>query len=267
MAYFDKIPVALYDFTIKSDKNDILLTIPDLTTRAQLYWDAATLDNMTFVAFISESDTPQSLSLQYYETPDYYWTIQYLNQKYDMLNDWPMSEVDLTNYCKKKYPNETPSYDSSSWLTINVFGNGTTPAIPAIGTTTLTLSDDENLDQILVGDYLMAEPYFPVGTKIIDIDINNLTIELDTGATATLISNTVFRAARPLIGMNSLHHYRTSSGIVADKDFIENELDEIAIPVTNYDYESEINEEKRYVLMIKPQYMNRFITEYERAFI
>lgn len=63
-----------------------------------------------------------------------------------------------------------------------------------------------------------------------------------------------------------LHHYETNDGIVID-DYTASEMDvEDYSPVTCYQYEDGINEEKRSIKIIRPEYLSDFQEEIKNLF-
>jgi Base plate wedge protein 53 len=281
MAYFDKIPVALYDFTIKSDKEDVIGTVPDLTSRVKLKWTEETLDKMTDVYIIKEGDSPQTISHSYYGTPEYYWTLLYLNNKFDIMNDWPMTEIELVNFCKKKYEDDLPEFDPDNWIFVTTDGDSSNPAIRYGQTEIKVQQIQDNIDRVglIEPGFFVTSKFWPVGTSVVSYTTE--TIIVDKGAIVPNAANTTIYFARPLQGMDGLHHWENSAGVTIDKNIIEENVNgivqggqvtiygynETAIPITNYEHENRLNENKRQILVIKPEYIIDFVKNYNKAFV
>jgi hypothetical protein len=84
---------------------------------------------------------------------------------------------------------------------------------------------------------------------------------------------------------NGVHHYETSevrnsqgvlivpAGLIVDSEysvsfydyFIDNQIDSgnIAVPVTNYEYEEKLENNKRNIYILKPAYLNVIINDME----
>ncbi len=64
--------------------------------------------------------------------------------------------------------------------------------------------------------------------------------------------------------VNNIHHYeKIPEGIVMDQTFINTTYgSQYANPVTNFDYETRINDQKRYIYVIKVEYINDFVQQY-----
>ena len=122
MDFFKKLPVVLYDFTLRTESEKTYLTLTDLTSRVNIKMDKETEDLVTDDYLIQDGETPQSISRRFYGTDDYYWTIMHLNKRYDLANDWPMTSEMFFNYVSKKYPNKTKTYDPDFIYILKIWG-------------------------------------------------------------------------------------------------------------------------------------------------
>lgn len=71
---------------------------------------------------------------------------------------------------------------------------------------------------------------------------------------ATLRENT----AKVYGNIEGIHHYEDGTGGIVDQFTIG------AIPVTNIEYETKLNEEKRIVKVVKPMYIGNFVSTYHQ---
>lgn len=55
--------------------------------------------------FIADYKSPEQISYELYNNPNYHWTILLLNNIIDPYHDWPMSNENLLNYSLNKYLN------------------------------------------------------------------------------------------------------------------------------------------------------------------
>lgn len=61
---------------------------------------------------------------------------------------------------------------------------------------------------------------------------------------------------------DGIHHYEIG-GVIADYSWIvDNYGEEYAIPVTNLDYETQINDVRRHIKVISPQHIGKFVTDF-----
>lgn len=54
---------------------------------------------------VQDGQTPEILAAQYYGNSTYHWIILLTNQIIDPVLDWPMSQMQLADYCSSKYTN------------------------------------------------------------------------------------------------------------------------------------------------------------------
>lgn len=62
------------------------------------------------------------------------------------------------------------------------------------------------------------------------------------------------------VNINAVHHYEDSvTGYIMDYDGLNPSL----VPVTNYEYETEINEAKRPIRLLDPKYLQTFVSTFD----
>jgi hypothetical protein len=101
MAYFDKLPEMFYNFPVGDTEK--VFVVRDITANVRIL--KRVLDNVTlFDEYdIVDGETPEIVSEKIYNTPDFHWAIMIANQRFDYLNDWPMTYDRLQQYCIDKY--------------------------------------------------------------------------------------------------------------------------------------------------------------------
>ncbi len=60
--------------------------------------------------------------------------------------------------------------------------------------------------------------------------------------------------------LGAVHHYVNSTGDIVHSSYAGNKT-----AVSNFDYEQTLNEEKRRIQVVKPQYLSAFLKNFERA--
>ena len=103
MAFFDAFPSIDVTYTIKTDSGPIIATIQDLTTNVGMIITPTDMDIMCFRYTIKDGELPQNLSQRFYNSPDYDWTILYINSIFNLNTDWPISQLNLLDYVSNKY--------------------------------------------------------------------------------------------------------------------------------------------------------------------
>jgi len=108
--YFNSIfPKIKYDPT----GNGNPIEIQDILTRLVVRQNVATRNVLFSKHAVKDTQTPESLSLEYYGTVKHYWVNLMINKYYDRYYDWPLTERNLQKYSVSKYadPNGTHHYE------------------------------------------------------------------------------------------------------------------------------------------------------------
>jgi Base plate wedge protein 53 len=172
---------------------------------------------------VQDGDTPEIVSYKEYGSPDYHWIICLVNNMSDPLFEFPLEESSLQNYIISKY----------AYANIDV----------ALATTH---------HYELVRDNIMVEVYGPTTkwTDKFEISLDQYTYSSNTIVTQPLNTpvtvTTNFRAnnSDPLSAITST--LTTTSTYKA---------------VNVYDYETEQNENKRTIKLLKREYIQTIVSE------
>ena len=108
--YFNSIfPKIKYDPT----GNGNPIEIQDILTRIVTRQNVATRNVLFSKHAVTDSETPESLSVEYYGTIKHYWVNLMINKYYDRYYDWPLTERNLRAYVSEKYtdPNANHHYE------------------------------------------------------------------------------------------------------------------------------------------------------------
>lgn len=104
MGLFANYNKIMYPLTDENGKQKIYNMV-DIMTRIKLIITEEDLLDLTDRYVISDHETPEFVSLRLYGTPDYYWTILFINEMYDYISDWHMNDDQLEKYCEGNYDN------------------------------------------------------------------------------------------------------------------------------------------------------------------
>ena len=98
--YFNSIfPKIKYDPT----GNGNPIEIQDILTRIVTRQNVSTRNVLFSKHAVSDAETPESLSLEYYGTIKHYWVNLMINKYYDRNYDWPLTERNLQKYVISKW--------------------------------------------------------------------------------------------------------------------------------------------------------------------
>jgi hypothetical protein len=102
MSYFNNFPNTIIDLSL-SNEDPKTFVVRDINTNVRFRKDL--LSNILAYELydIQDGDTPEKLSEIFYGSPYYQWVIMLVNERYDYLNDFPMSQRELEAMIERKY--------------------------------------------------------------------------------------------------------------------------------------------------------------------
>ena len=99
--YFDHFPEIYYPFNI--GKREEIKVLKDITRNVRVIKEIASSITLYELYDIQDGDTPELISERFYGTPQYHWVIILINERYDYLSDFPLSQPVLDLYVAQKY--------------------------------------------------------------------------------------------------------------------------------------------------------------------
>jgi len=109
--FFSEFPTINYD----TNGNGTTSEIQDILIRV-IIRDGIRERHSLFEEYdIKDWETPESVSYNYYKSPQYHWVIMMTNKMFDRHYDWPLTERNLQAYVLDKYdnPNATHHYEAA----------------------------------------------------------------------------------------------------------------------------------------------------------
>jgi hypothetical protein len=100
--YFKQFPQIYYDFP-KANSENTLQILTDITTNVRVRKQA--LENVTIYDEydMQEGETPEIIAEKVYGNPELHWVIMLVNERYDYLKDFPMSNLELQQHMEETY--------------------------------------------------------------------------------------------------------------------------------------------------------------------
>ena len=101
MSYFRNFPLYPYKFGNETEAN----LIQNLSVYVDLVEELTSDDmNLYEIQYIRDGERPDQMSQRIYDTPNYYWTFFFANEKL-RISGWPLDESEVFDVAKKHYPN------------------------------------------------------------------------------------------------------------------------------------------------------------------
>lgn len=109
--YFKDFPSFLYDFKYE-DGSIRTEVVKDVTRNIRVKKDILSNISVYDTYFLTDGDTPEIIAEKYYGNPEYHWIVMLANEKFDWLNDFPLTETEITKHISHVY---NPNLNSREW--------------------------------------------------------------------------------------------------------------------------------------------------------
>lgn len=199
--------------------------------------------------YIKDGDTPENLSYKLYEDPTYSWLILSLNGMYNPDFDWPFSTNKFETYINEKY-----NYSSLYFSEIDI--NFSFSSVTRIRKNTkdyFVSSYDRNFNVINLAEKIST-------TAITSSD--DLILYNNSTALKTLKPKKVVYE-----GVYSVHHFENSGEQLSTRSKLNSYLNGSETDaVTNFDYEYQLNENKKYINVLDPRLLLKYESEMKNIF-
>jgi hypothetical protein len=235
------------EYSITGDNRDIQ-TIRNIMLRAKIR-DSVKADTSVFYDYpILEMQTPQEIALKMYGDANLFWIIFMMNDVVDPYYDLGLTNRQLEKYIDKKYPGQ---YYSVQTYSGDILVSSTLTGTES-GATGEVLEWDPSRKKIVV---TMRNGTFKLGENLSSVKVHN----------GTDISGQVLLGGVTKLNKFSIHHWEnTETGEWVDQaDYIDLPISSKR-EVDNYTYENELNEEKRVIKLLKPEYVSQVVAEIEK---
>ena len=180
---------------------------------------------------IKDGETPELIADKFYSNPQLHWIILLFNDILDPRFEWPLTTDHLIKYVEGKYANTTGvhHFEDGSGTYVN-------------GNVTLTTNRGVN---IVTGTVIVNSTSEGVGL-VTDHDSNvSFTLQVTTGG--------FNHGDKVYVASNAASNANVTSAVIIS-----------GVPITNYQYEDTVNETKRRIRLLKPQYIDAIIREFKK---
>jgi len=93
--------------TFRPTQYDNIHIITDFIRRVKVIERYANSASILLPYTIAEEETPENVSMKFYKTPYYHWTILLANNIINPREEWPLSEIQLLEKIALKYPDNS----------------------------------------------------------------------------------------------------------------------------------------------------------------
>lgn len=253
-SYFDKIPKLKYDIN-RSLVNPRYETVTNIFFRVKYLEEVLNNISSYYTVELSDGDTPEILAEKVYGDPGAFWMITMANKMIDPQWDWPLDYKEFQKYIIGKYG----SIENAQTTTHHY---------------EMVITRTVNPDNIVT-----ERRYIVNGEKFTD---NNLTVPYNyyfpsVILEGVLVDNTSIKADSTNYTVDSgideqdPGEFGLQPGSLAFTQYVNNynidgkTINEIikGEAINTYDYETDLNESKRLIKIIKKEYYARVMKEFD----
>ena len=244
--YFDNFPKIPYDINGDGLNTE---TVTNIFRRMGILRDVLSNASSYVLYEVEENDTPEIIAEKMYNDAGAGWIILYANQIIDPQFDWPMNDEVFRKYIVRKYgsvANAQTTYHHYEKVVETRVGD-------QVYTRTYEVNKERLTENALDVPYTYYTPYS--GNLVLTVDTNLVTAD-----------NVMFTAD------HSNHYSYDDTSLPEYYSYEAHEvnnktvyLNTYANAVSNYDYEYNKNDEKRFIKVIKAAYYNQIMSEFKKT--
>jgi hypothetical protein len=114
--YFDNFPTFLYPFKVNNKTEFKLVTdiSQNVRVRKEILANVTLYDEYD----IREGETPEIIAEKVYGSPLYHWVIMLCNERYNYVDDYPLTQYELEKHITDKYGSGN-EYDTHHYINAN----------------------------------------------------------------------------------------------------------------------------------------------------
>ena len=294
MSYFSKFPKVLY--SIYKEGNEAKI-VPDMLARVKFLDNIISNQNLFFKYEIKGGETPEQIASRVYNDPQKHWIILLVNQLIDPQFDWALGPYEFEKHIKQKYASlnvslkTTESYPSNYTVGEVVYQGSTYDKSTAeakvvaydSGTKTLQLSfatqvlaNGSNVTGVtsaqthsIVGITNNQDGYQWAQNTISHYEATEVRRNTDDPSFVEtrkyrVTANSYNYATGNIITINTNTSYSNTYNVVSSIDGSNAQftVQTTIAPVTYYDYELELNENKRKIVVPKSSVIGAIETQF-----
>lgn len=275
MNYFDKLPTISYDgYTVKN-----------LLARARLSEQTKSNRTIFYPYTIQNQLRADQISDKYYDDPGYSWLVWFSNDVIDPYYDYPLTDIDFENYIVSKYGSVEAAQRKIAYYRINWVGDGT--ILTPQQFTSLPGASKKYYDPILSADLeltgyrrkrdddrvatnqvlsltITANSSFTVGEEV-QVNGSNYGFCTHSNSSVVNVQHIVgtIAANDTIIGVES-NTAATVVSVTVLSSTIAAQDTQFWTPVSIYDNEAELNEQKKDIQLVDARYAGSINEELKR---
>lgn len=233
--YFEKLPQTYYTL----DNRKTVQIVTNILTRVVFNEELKNNLSAYYLYNIQDGDTPENLAYQLYGDSNLHWVILHLNEILDPYFEWPVRINTLKTVTAERYNNT---------IAIHHYEDNNQNVVT--GNVTIYSSNLFTSSLFEAGDVVLN--YTNYGKGFINSRLSNAAIQVTVTEGGFLGGDRLYNVTK---GGNSASNIFSINNAVALN----------STPVTNYQHDEKQNETNRTIKILKPQFVERVIREFDAA--
>ena len=294
MSYFSKFPRVLY--SVNKEGNNAKV-VPDMLTRVKFLDSIISNQNLFFKYEIKGGETPEQIANRVYGNPEKHWIILLVNQLIDPQFDWALGPFEFEKHIKQKYGSLTislkttesypanytvgevvyqgSSYDKSTAEGVVVAYNSGTKVLQ-VKFPSQILANGSNITGVssaqthtIVGITNNLDGYQWASNTISHYEATETRTNADDPTFSEVrkyrvTANGFNHSTNTIISINTNTSYSNTYNVFSSVtgDNVQYTVATTISPITYYDYEVELNENKRRIVVPKSTVVNAIETQF-----
>lgn len=99
--YFQNFNTISYPFEVNGEVKNIL--VKDITKNIRFLSASLAAIKLYDTYIMQDGETPEIVAAKFYGNPNYHWIVMLSNERYDYLEDFPKTQLQLDRYIEEKY--------------------------------------------------------------------------------------------------------------------------------------------------------------------
>ena len=243
MSYFKNFPVIYYTLDDRKSTNLIQDILRRIVVDKSLIDNASLFDEYD----MKEGETLESVADRFYKNPNMYWVVALCNDIYDARFDVVQDYNAFEKFIRTKYPSNVYLQENRA----NAFYLNEVITGLDSGATAKVYSNTKAAATL---QYIKLQGAFEGGEEI-------------KGYISNTKANIVVTNPHVYDTRSDVHHYELSNSIIVTQAVYTASSDLKKKEVTNYDYEVTLQENKRRLRILKPEYASYLVTEFDKKIV
>ena len=246
--------------------------------------------NFYFDYTVKEGQRADMIASDFYNSPEYVWVIYLINNIVDPVHDWPKTEEDLYNFIIAKYGSYADAANQIVFYRNNYDGDDTILTEQEFNNLLVNVTADPPYNQKRFYSPVIDDNYGVIHYKRAELDEireTNKVIEIVCDATGFLIRERVVQKSGITISASAFISAITDTSIIVNNvtgtfntanpitgykseatttptevNLIKNSISDFELaffaPVTALEYETELNERKKIIKLVRPNSVEIF---------